>query len=119
MSDGTADPTLARVSASDMGRISASEVGRYVYCARAWWLQRVMGYAPQNRAALERGERRHDAHGRLVVGASRQAEWARWLLIVALALLAAAIYLLSELDGQALGVSSSGVCQLVASATGG
>lgn len=100
-------------------RISASEVGRYVYCARAWWLQRVMGHAPQNRAALERGERRHDAHGRLVVGASRQAEWARWLLIVALALLAAAIYILSEIEGQALGTAPWAVRRLVPSTPGG
>ncbi|MBC7234550.1 MAG: hypothetical protein H5T69_01820 [Chloroflexi bacterium] len=39
--------------------ISASEVGRYLYCRRAWWLQRVKGWAPQNRDVLERGTLQH------------------------------------------------------------
>jgi len=105
MPDALQKPELTRISASEpLARISASEVGRYVYCARSWWLQRAMGYAPENRAALERGERRHDAHGRMVVVASQRASWARWLLILAVALLAAAIFLLGEIEREAVGV---------------
>ena len=66
--------------------ISASEVGRYVYCARAWWLQRVGGYAPDNTEALERGSRSHSDHGRMVVSATRQANLAGWLAVLALAI---------------------------------
>ncbi len=52
--------------------LRASDVGRYAYCARAWWLERVAGAAPDNRAARVRGEQRHHAHGRLVGAARRQ-----------------------------------------------
>lgn len=55
--------------------ISAHEIGRYVYCARAWWLQRVQGYAPANLAALQLGSHRHEVHGRAV-----SAVWTRTLL---------------------------------------
>jgi hypothetical protein len=63
--------------------VSASEVGRYVFCARAWWLQRGCGLAPRNLGALEQGLRRHAAHGHLVAHAQRQRLWARWLLVLA------------------------------------
>jgi hypothetical protein len=71
--------------------LSASEVGRYVYCARAWWLQRVQGLAPENAAALDRGTQRHTVHGRAVATVGRQTAWVRWLLILALALALALI----------------------------
>ena len=64
--------------------ISASEIGRYAFCARAWWLHRALGYAPRNTAALERGIRRHEEHGRTVVTARRQMVAVGWLLVVAL-----------------------------------
>lgn len=63
--------------------IRASEVGRYVYCARAWWLEYVLGFAPQNVAALARGAQRHDAHGRTVSASQWQARTARGLLALA------------------------------------
>jgi hypothetical protein len=119
MPDAPLESTPAHIPAGGLARIRASEVGRYVYCARAWWLQRVMGCAPENRAALERGERRHRAHGRLVVGSSRQATWARWLLILALALLAAALLILSEIDRQAMGVWSPLAGSIPAARVGG
>lgn len=52
--------------APDALTISAHEIGRYIYCARSWWLQRVQGYAPANLAALQLGSRRHQIHGRAV-----------------------------------------------------
>jgi hypothetical protein len=71
--------------------IRASEVGRYAYCARAWWLQYVQGYAPENQEALDRGERGHVAHGRSVARAEGLRRAARWALVVAVALMALAI----------------------------
>ncbi len=70
-----ASPTLAP--------LNASEIGRYAYCARAWWLQRVMGYAPDNIQALTRGTARHEQHGRLVASAHRRIAWARALVLMA------------------------------------
>jgi hypothetical protein len=64
--------------------ISASEIGRYAFCARAWWLHRALGYAPRNTAALERGTRGHEEHGRTVLIAQRQMVVIRWLLFAAL-----------------------------------
>ena len=66
--------------------ISASEVGRFVYCQRAWWLERVVGQEPANSEALERGRRSHHDHGRLVARASRYASLAGWLVVLALAI---------------------------------
>lgn len=48
--------------------IRASEIGQYVFCARAWWYDRVKGYRPENVAALRRGSVRHRRHGRRVAG---------------------------------------------------
>ncbi len=72
--------------------ISASELGRYTYCARAWWLERVCGLAPRNLAALQLGTRRHEAHGQVVSTAQHEASLARWLLVLAILLGAALIY---------------------------
>jgi hypothetical protein len=44
--------------------ISASEIGHYTYCPRAWWLGRVLGYAPENTQVLEAGATAHGRHGR-------------------------------------------------------
>ncbi len=55
-----------RQDAPDVPTISAHEIGRYIYCARSWWLQRVQGYAPANLAALQLGSHRHEIHGRAV-----------------------------------------------------
>jgi hypothetical protein len=65
--------------------INASEIGRYAFCARAWWLHRALGYTPRNLAALERGVRGHENHGRRVLAAQRQMAIVRWLLLAALA----------------------------------
>ena len=46
--------------------IRASEINTYVYCRRAWWLQRVGGYAAENIHELNTGSVYHQEHGRLV-----------------------------------------------------
>jgi len=80
MSQGRTDDDVA------VPIISASEIGRYAYCARAWWLQRVLGYIPHNTAALERGIHHHEAHGRAALAAQRYVIAARWLLLAALSI---------------------------------
>jgi hypothetical protein len=62
--------------------LRASDVGRYTYCARAWWLERVAGLTPTNREALAQGRQRHRGHGHLVGAAGRQIRLARVLLWV-------------------------------------
>ncbi len=66
--------------------IRASEIGEYVWCRRAWWLGRVKGVPNANRAALDAGTARHQAHGQVVARARRLEQGARLLLIAALAL---------------------------------
>jgi CRISPR/Cas system-associated exonuclease Cas4 (RecB family) len=46
--------------------IRASEIGQYVYCPRAWWLNRVVGIASENTQALSAGAVVHQRHGRMV-----------------------------------------------------
>ena len=53
--------------------IRASEISNFVYCQRAWWLQRVQGKASMNVRELQSGTQFHRQHGRLVT----QAVWAR------------------------------------------
>jgi len=68
--------------------IRASEIGTFVFCARAWWLQRVEGLEPGNVEQRLAGEAAHVAHGRRV--------WAAvWLRRAALAVLALAVALLA------------------------
>lgn len=76
--------------------VRASEVGRYLYCARSWWLERVLGYAPLNLAALERGSQRHEQHGRGMALAGHQAALAGWLLLLALALIVLFVFSLTR-----------------------
>ena len=44
--------------------IRASEIGEYEFCARAWWLARVLGRARENPGELAAGRQRHVRHGR-------------------------------------------------------
>ncbi len=67
--------------------IRASEIGEYVYCARAWWLRRVVGLEPAGRERREHGTTLHRRHGRVVAGS-------RALLFAAIALMLAAIVLM-------------------------
>jgi CRISPR/Cas system-associated exonuclease Cas4 (RecB family) len=77
--------------------IRASELGEYAYCARAWWLGRVLGYRPTNLERLAAGEAAHVRHGQEVVSYHRLQRWAYALL--ALAVLAGVLSLVLVLRG--------------------
>ncbi|MGQ9501152.1 MAG: hypothetical protein ACUVSF_09625 [Anaerolineae bacterium] len=49
--------------------LRASEVGHYLFCRRAWWLARVLGYCPDDRAALMAGVQFHEQIGRSISAA--------------------------------------------------
>jgi len=72
--------------------IRASEVGEYVYCARAWWLRRVVGLEPSGHERRELGTALHRRHGRAVAGSRA--------LVIAGAALALAALLLILLSGR-------------------
>lgn len=65
--------------------IRASELAQYAFCARAWWLSRVMGYRSANVAAMRHGTARHGTHGRAVEGYHRLRRTALALLMLAAA----------------------------------
>lgn len=67
--------------------IRASEVGEYVYCARAWWLRRVVGLHPAGRERREYGSALHRRHGRIVAGSRALVLMAAALTLVALVLI--------------------------------
>ena len=69
--------------------IRASEISQYGFCARAWWLGRVMGYRSTNLAAMQQGVARHRAHGRTVEGYHRLRRLAVGMLLLAGLLIAA------------------------------
>jgi CRISPR/Cas system-associated exonuclease Cas4 (RecB family) len=71
--------------------IRASELGQYAYCARAWWLGRVLGYRSANLESMAAGEAAHARHGRKVLSSHRLRRWAYAAL--ALALLAGTLFL--------------------------
>ena len=43
--------------------IRASEIGRYVYCARAWWLGSIRGLPSERQREMAAGETTHLRHG--------------------------------------------------------
>ncbi len=71
--------------------VRASELGQYAYCARAWWLGRVLGYRSANLESMAAGEAVHARHGRKVLSSHRLRRWAYASL--ALGLLAGALFL--------------------------
>ena len=73
-----------------MKTIRASEIGAFVYCHRAWWLQK-QGVPSQNQAEMVSGTELHQRHGRTVMVAGCVRILAYFLLLAALAL--AAVYL--------------------------
>jgi hypothetical protein len=68
--------------------IRASEVGEFVFCARAWWLRRVLGLEPAGHERRELGTGLHRRHGRTVAASN-----ALLLLGLALALVAGGLFL--------------------------
>ncbi len=64
--------------------IRASEIGRYVYCARAWWLGSVQGLPSTHTREMAAGTVAHVRHGRGV----KQSLWLRRLAYGALLLAA-------------------------------
>jgi len=61
-----------------------------MYCARSWWLSRVLGYASAHREKMALGEEEHRGHGREVVSYHRLRRVGYLMLALAL-LLALAI----------------------------
>lgn len=51
--------------------LSASEIASYAYCARGWWLSRVLGYPSAHQARMALGEEDHLTHGRRLVSFHR------------------------------------------------
>jgi len=64
--------------------IRASEIGRYVYCARAWWLGSVQGWPSARWRDMAQGTRAHQRHGRRVRAAVWMARLGYALLALAL-----------------------------------
>jgi hypothetical protein len=60
--------------------IRASEIGQYLYCARAWWLERVVGRPSAHGEEMARGQAEHAGHGRAVISYNL-ANWAGYLLL--------------------------------------
>jgi len=63
--------------------IRASEISQYGYCARAWWLGRVLGYRSHNVEDMAAGAEEHASHGRQVVSYHRWQRLAYLLLSLA------------------------------------
>jgi len=63
--------------------IRASEIGQYEYCARAWWLGRVLGYRSHNVEEMTAGAEQHANHGQQVVSYHHWRRLAYFLLSLA------------------------------------
>lgn len=68
--------------------IRASDIPAYVYCSRAWWLQRARQVKPQNVQQLQQGNQYHQRHGRTVWQARLLKRTAVAVLFIVLALFA-------------------------------
>lgn len=72
--------------------LRASEIGEYVFCHRAWWLDRIQGVEPANLLEMELGTARHTSHGEIVERAVMLRRFAQAFLAIA-ALFGAALAL--------------------------
>jgi len=77
--------------------IRASEIGRYVYCARAWWLGSIQGLPSAREREMAAGEAAHRHHGRGV----RASLWLSHLAygVLLLAAVVGVVWLVSWLVG--------------------
>ena len=71
----TALPSCYKLEHMSDDWIRASEISNFVYCQRAWWLQRMRHVSPTNVRELQRGSQHHQQHGRLFT----RAVWTRRL----------------------------------------
>ena len=68
--------------------LRASEIAEYLFCARAWWLERVKGVPSLNVREMQQGASWHQRHGRAVERFHLLQRLAVALLILATAILA-------------------------------
>jgi hypothetical protein len=68
----------------DLRILRASEIGEYVFCHRAWWLDRVLGIESAHREQMDAGIAQHAAHGRAVQRADLLWRAARFCMLFAL-----------------------------------
>ncbi len=66
--------------------LRASEIGNYIYCARGWWLGRVLGYTSAHTEKMALGEEDHRGHGREVVTYHRLRRLGYLMLVLAVLL---------------------------------
>lgn len=80
--------------------VSASEIGKYVYCARQYWLFEVQGVRPGRKTSgrLRQGVKAHHRHGVLHDWQLRFHRWA--ITLLGLALLGGLLYYLVTSAGQ-------------------
>jgi hypothetical protein len=71
--------------------LSASEIGQYHYCSCAWLLQRC-GYKPES-PFLDLGKQIHVSLGDTINGFETKIRYARWVAILGLLILCAAVVL--------------------------
>ncbi len=48
---------------ADNHYVRASDVGTFLYCRRAWWLERIVGWQPGELPRRARGTIAHQRHG--------------------------------------------------------
>lgn len=73
--------------------VRASELSQYEYCARAWWLERVLGYESASTEEIAAGQEEHLRHGR-EVRIARNLQRLAYLLLALAALVGTALLLL-------------------------
>jgi hypothetical protein len=74
--------------------IEASEIVDYIYCRRAWWLQRIVGRESRNVQQLSYGDAYHRRHRANLDKANRGRKFA--LMLIFLAVCFAVFWLVSS-----------------------
>ncbi len=84
--DSAASAKGRRAAWQEQRLLRASELGEYEFCARSWWLGRVLGRERENVEELAAGRQRHSRHGRQVGLAHLLQRAALLLILVAIVL---------------------------------